>query len=137
MRILILGGTVFLGRHVADEALARGHELTLYTRGRHGSVPDGVEHVLGDRADLTPLHGRSWDAVIDTSGYDPAHVAAVGGAGRRPLRVRLLLQRLPRLARRAGRRGLADVDRTARATGRTRRRRSAPCSRAARSCARG
>ena len=36
MRVLVLGGTVFLGRHVAAEALARGHELTLFTRGRHG-----------------------------------------------------------------------------------------------------
>jgi 2'-hydroxyisoflavone reductase len=76
MRILILGGTVFLGRHVVAEARARGHELTLYTRGRHGTVPEGVEHVKGDRADVTPLRGRQWDAAIDTSGYDPAHVAA-------------------------------------------------------------
>src|SRR4051794_4526532 len=76
MRLLILGGTVFLGRHVVDAALARGHELTIFTRGRHGTGPDGVEHVRGDRADVTPLHGRSWDAAIDTSGYDPAQVAA-------------------------------------------------------------
>jgi 2'-hydroxyisoflavone reductase len=76
MRILILGGTVFLGRHVVNEALARGHELTLFTRGRHGKGPDGVEHVTGDRADVTPLRGRHWDAAIDTSGYDPAHVEA-------------------------------------------------------------
>jgi nucleoside-diphosphate-sugar epimerase len=69
-----LGGTVFLGRHVVEAA--RGHEITIYTRGRHGSVPEGVEHVIGDRADLTPLHGRAWDAAIDTSGYDPAQVAA-------------------------------------------------------------
>jgi nucleoside-diphosphate-sugar epimerase len=77
MRILILGGTVFLGRHVAAEALARGHELTLYTRGLHGAdlFPE-VEHVRGDRADVTPLHGGTWDAVVDTSGYEAAHVAA-------------------------------------------------------------
>jgi 2'-hydroxyisoflavone reductase len=74
LRILVLGGTVFLGRHVVDEALRRGHELTLFTRGRHGTGPAGVEHVAGDRADVSPLHGRSWDAAIDTSGYDPAHV---------------------------------------------------------------
>jgi len=75
MRILILGGTIFLGRHVAAEALARGHELTLYTRGLHGAelFPE-AEHVRGDRADLTPLRGR-WDACIDTSGYEAAHVA--------------------------------------------------------------
>jgi 2'-hydroxyisoflavone reductase len=75
MRILILGGTIFLGRHVAAEALARGHELTLYTRGLHGAdlFPE-AEHVRGDRADLTPLRG-SWDAIVDTSGYESAHVA--------------------------------------------------------------
>jgi nucleoside-diphosphate-sugar epimerase len=76
MRILLLGGTVFLGRHVAREALRRGHELTLYTRGQHGEPPPGAEHVRGDRADLSPLQGRTWDAVIDTSGYEPEHVQA-------------------------------------------------------------
>src|SRR4051812_26865780 len=77
MRILILGGTIFLGRHTAVEALARGHELTLYTRGLHGTdlFPE-AEHVRGDRADLTPLQGRAWDAIVDTSGYESAHVAA-------------------------------------------------------------
>src|SRR3954464_6936698 len=69
MRILILGGTIFLGRHVAAEALARGHELTLFTRGLHGAdlFPE-AEHVRGDRADLSPLQGGSWDAIVDTSG---------------------------------------------------------------------
>jgi 2'-hydroxyisoflavone reductase len=76
MRVLILGGTIFLGRHVVDEALRRGHELTLFTRGKHGTGPMGVEHVAGDRADVTPLRGRSWDAAIDTSGYEPGHVKA-------------------------------------------------------------
>jgi len=76
MRILVLGGTVFLGRHVVDAALARGHELTLYTRGLHGEIPEGVEHVTGDRADVTPLLDGRWDAAVDTSGYDPAHVRA-------------------------------------------------------------
>jgi 2'-hydroxyisoflavone reductase len=74
MRVLILGGTIFLGRHVVDEALQRGHELTLFTRGKHGTGPMGVEHVAGDRADVTQLRGRSWDAAIDTSGYEPRHV---------------------------------------------------------------
>jgi nucleoside-diphosphate-sugar epimerase len=76
MRLLILGGTVFLGRHVVDAALARGHDVTIFTRGRHGTGPDGVEHIAGDRADVAPLRGRSWDAAIDTSGYDPAQVEA-------------------------------------------------------------
>jgi 2'-hydroxyisoflavone reductase len=76
MRILVLGGTVFLGRHVVAEALARGHELTIYSRGVHGGVPEGVEHIKGDRADVTPLQSGRWDAAIDTSGYDPAQVKA-------------------------------------------------------------
>src|SRR5215212_6394674 len=77
MRILVLGGTIFLGRHVAAEALARGHELTLFTRGLHGAdlFPE-AERLRGDRReDLAPLRGRPWDAVIDTSGYEPEHVA--------------------------------------------------------------
>jgi len=76
MRLLILGGTVFLGRHVVDAALERGHELTLYTRGKHGTGPEGVEHIAGDRADVTPLKSGRWNAAIDTSGYDPAQVDA-------------------------------------------------------------
>src|SRR4051795_7433170 len=77
MRVLVLGGTVFLGRHVAAEALARGHELTLFTRGLHGAelFPE-AEHVRGDRADVSPLRGRAWDAIVDTSGYEPGPVAA-------------------------------------------------------------
>jgi 2'-hydroxyisoflavone reductase len=77
MRLLILGGTVFLGRHVTAEALARGHQVTLFHRGRHGAeLFAEAAHVLGDRAgDLAALHGRAWDAAIDTSGYDPADVA--------------------------------------------------------------
>ena len=74
MRTLILGGTVFLGRHVAAEALARGHDLTIFTRGLHGGI-DGAEHLIGDRTgDLSALEGREWDVVIDTSGYDAEHV---------------------------------------------------------------
>jgi nucleoside-diphosphate-sugar epimerase len=77
MRLLVLGGTVFLGRHVVAAALARGHEVTLFTRGRHGVDLFGeAEHVRGDRSDPAPLRGRAWDAAIDTSGYQPEHVAA-------------------------------------------------------------
>src|SRR4051795_8372512 len=78
MRMLMLGGTVFLGRHVAAEALRRGHEVTLFHRGRHGNdlFPE-AEHLIGDRSsDLTALEGRTWDAAVDTSGYEPADVAA-------------------------------------------------------------
>lgn len=73
MRLLILGGTRFLGRHVVDAARARGHRLTLFNRGRTapGRYPE-VEQLHGDREhDLAPLLGRSWDAVIDTCGYLP------------------------------------------------------------------
>ena len=84
MRLLVLGGTQFVGRAVAEAALARGHELTLFNRGRTnpGLFPE-AEHVRGDRAvDLSPLAGRTWDAVIDVNGYDPEVVrAAVGAIG--------------------------------------------------------
>jgi 2'-hydroxyisoflavone reductase len=74
MRILVLGGTVFLGRHVVAAALARGDEVTVFTRGVH-PVPDGVESRVGDRAgDISALERGEWDAVIDTSGYQAADV---------------------------------------------------------------
>src|SRR6478672_1369331 len=79
MELLALGGTVFLGRHVVDEALARGHEVTIYSRGLHGSPHPGAEHIKGDRADVGPLRGRHWDAAIDTSGYEPEQVEASAG----------------------------------------------------------
>jgi 2'-hydroxyisoflavone reductase len=77
MRVVILGGTVFLGRWLAAEALARGHDVTLLHRGRHGRelFPD-AEHLLADRGgDLAVLRGRSWDVALDTSGYVPEDVA--------------------------------------------------------------
>lgn len=78
MRILILGGTRFLGRAFVEIALDRGHTLTLFHRGRSG--PDlfpQAEHVLGDRdGGLAPLTGRIWDALVDPSGYLPRLVAA-------------------------------------------------------------
>jgi len=78
VKLLILGGTQFVGRAVVDAALARGHELTLFHRGRtNPELFPGVEHVHGDReGDLSPLAGRSWDAVVDTSGYEPQVVRA-------------------------------------------------------------
>ena len=73
MRLLLLGGPKFLGRAVIEEALARGDELTIFNRGQ--TSPDlypQVERLRGDRDDgLDPLRGRSWDAVVDTSGYVP------------------------------------------------------------------
>ena len=74
MRILILGGTVFLGRHVVEAALARGDDVSVFTRGVH-PVPEGVEHLVGDRAgDVSALERGEWDAVIDTSGFEADHV---------------------------------------------------------------
>ena len=73
MRILVLGGTQFLGRHVVDAALERGHGVTLFNRGqtRPELFPD-VEKLHGDRdGDLSALEGRAFDAVVDTSGYVP------------------------------------------------------------------
>jgi 2'-hydroxyisoflavone reductase len=78
MKLLVLGGTKFLGRGVVDAALACGHEVTLFNRGR--TAPDlfpEAEHLVGDRdGDLTALGGRSWDAVVDPSGYVPRIVRA-------------------------------------------------------------
>ncbi len=78
MKILILGGTRFVGRHMLELAAARGHMLTLFHRGKTqpARLPD-AEHILGDReGDLSALRGRAWDAVIDTSGYVPSAVRA-------------------------------------------------------------
>jgi 2'-hydroxyisoflavone reductase len=75
MRILIIGGSVFLGRAIAAEAVARGHEVTVFNRGKSGTDLEGVEGVRGDREsaeDVAALvAGRWWDAVIDTSGQVP------------------------------------------------------------------
>lgn len=78
MKLLILGGTLFMGRHLVDAALARGHELTLFNRGRHNpQLYPQVEKLKGDRdSDLSALQGRRWDAVIDTCGYLPQQVQA-------------------------------------------------------------
>lgn len=80
MRLLILGGTAFLGRHLVDCALTRGHTVTVFNRGHTnpGLWPE-VEEVRGDRDnDLGALEGRSWDRVVDTSGYVPRVVRASG-----------------------------------------------------------
>ncbi len=73
LKILILGGTGFLGPHTVRAALARGHEMTLFNRGKTNThlFPD-LEKLRGDRdGQLEALKGRKWDAVIDTSGYVP------------------------------------------------------------------
>jgi 2'-hydroxyisoflavone reductase len=81
LKLLILGGTAFLGPACVEAALARGHTLTLFNRGRTNPhlFPE-LEKLRGDRNDdLAALAGGSWDAVIDTSGYLPRQVAASAG----------------------------------------------------------
>ena len=78
MKLLVLGGTKFLGRHVVETALARGDEVTIFNRGLHNAelYPE-VEKLRGDRdGGLDVLRGRRWDAVVDTSGYVPRVVRA-------------------------------------------------------------
>lgn len=76
LKILILGGTGFLGPHQIAYALGRGHSITTFTRGRtestvHQGLFDQVEQLIGDRADnLSALEGRQWDVVIDNSGQN-------------------------------------------------------------------
>ena len=81
MKLLIVGGTRFLGRHLVDVARARGHAVTLFNRGRSAPPPAGVESLVGDRADdLAALQSGTWDAAIDTCGYLPRDVARVAAA---------------------------------------------------------
>ena len=93
MRILVVGGTRFVGRHVVEQAVARGHEVTLFHRGRTG--PDlfpQLDHRIGDRnTDLSTLADGTWDATVDTCAYVPGQVHALadalGGRGGRHLLV--------------------------------------------------
>jgi 2'-hydroxyisoflavone reductase len=89
VRILILGGTRFLGRAITEAAIGRGDTVTLFNRGMtNPALFPGVETVTGDRAaGLSAVAGREWDAVIDVAGYDPRVVrlsaeALAGTAGR-------------------------------------------------------
>src|SRR6185436_20399651 len=76
LRVLILGGTGFIGPHFVSALTAGGHKVTLFNRGkRDPEAKQGVEQLLGDRnGDLKSLEGRDWDVVIDNSGYTPAQV---------------------------------------------------------------
>jgi nucleoside-diphosphate-sugar epimerase len=70
MRLLVLGGTVFVGHTVAEEALRRGHEVVCAARGTSGDVPAGAKLVRVDRGDpdgLAPLAGERFDAVVDVA----------------------------------------------------------------------
>jgi 2'-hydroxyisoflavone reductase len=73
VRLLVLGGTKFLGRAAVESALERGHEVTLFNRGEtNPELFPEAERLRGDRdGDLSALEGREWDAVIDPSGFVP------------------------------------------------------------------
>jgi len=80
MNLLILGGTRFLGRHLVEAALARGHCVATFNRGTRPGLWPGVEELRGDRSagdvGLAALRGRRWDAALDTCGYVPRVVGA-------------------------------------------------------------
>ncbi len=78
MRILVLGGTSFVGRAIVEDALGHGAEVTLFGRGQTGTdLFPGVPRLIGDRdaGDYAALRSGSWDAVVDVCGYVPRHVA--------------------------------------------------------------
>lgn len=77
MRLLVMGGTAFVGRAIVEDALTRGYEVTTVNRGRTGADVDGVKALRGDRSTddgLRELEGRTFDAVVDPGGMVPAHV---------------------------------------------------------------
>jgi 2'-hydroxyisoflavone reductase len=79
MRVLILGGTQFVGRHIVETLLAAGHMVSILTRGKTpDELPPQVERLRGDRDKgifgLEALRGRSWDVCVDVSGYTPRQV---------------------------------------------------------------
>jgi 2'-hydroxyisoflavone reductase len=82
LRVLLLGGTGFIGPHLVRTLLERGHTPTLFNRGRttprlFAELFPGLENLVGDRdGDISALAGGRWDAVIDDSGYTPQQVSA-------------------------------------------------------------
>jgi nucleoside-diphosphate-sugar epimerase len=77
MRILVLGGTAFVGRSIVEDALRSGADVTLFGRGKTGTgLFPGLTRLTGDRdtGDYAALRDGSWDAVVDVSGYVPRHV---------------------------------------------------------------
>jgi dTDP-glucose 4,6-dehydratase len=85
MKILVMGGTRFVGKPLVKTLLAQGHDISLFTRGRQ-AAPAGVTHVKGDRSnsvDLAQLQGQTFDVIVDSSGrtlQDSEAVLAVTGA---------------------------------------------------------
>ena len=78
MKVLVLGGTQFVGRHIALHLLSAGHTVSIFNRGQSaGELPASVERLRGDRdagaIGLGALTGRVWDACVDVSGHAPRH----------------------------------------------------------------
>ena len=79
MEILMMGGTRFVGRPLVGHLLRAGHQVCLFTRGKQ-PLPDGVEHIRGDRSDaggLAALKGRQFDVIVDSSGRTLADTQSV------------------------------------------------------------
>ncbi|MGG0656929.1 SDR family oxidoreductase [Rummeliibacillus pycnus] len=75
MKVLILGGTRFLGRALVEEGLKRGHEITLFNRGNNKEAFSEVEQLIGDRdGNVSQLENRKWDVVMDTCGFAPHQI---------------------------------------------------------------
>lgn len=80
MKILVIGGSRFLGKAFVEEAQSKGHEITVFNRGNHNHLLKDVEVLVGDRnGDLENLKGHKWDAVLDTSGLIPRSVRNLTG----------------------------------------------------------
>jgi 2'-hydroxyisoflavone reductase len=77
MKFLIIGGTRFVGRHIAQAAIAAGHEVEVFNRG-NAEAPVGAKSLIGDRTrDFTALQTGSWDVVVDACGYRPHEIHAM------------------------------------------------------------
>ena len=76
MRILVLGGTRFLGRHIVERLAAQGHTVVAFHRGETAcELPPQVEERFGDRnSDLSSIENDRWDAVVDVAAYEPEQV---------------------------------------------------------------
>lgn len=78
MKLLVIGGTKFVGRHLVDAAMKAGHDIMLFNRGKTDpELFPSVEKIRGDRVrDIAALGNQTWDCVIDTCGYKPSEVRA-------------------------------------------------------------